>query len=165
MIKKLPLSDAQVAIDGVVYDLSDFPHPGGPVLQVFGGNDVTAAYHLIHTSHAQNPHHYLGKLKRVGELPDYKPDYTFDSAFSRDLRESVAAIVPKAKSFGTPGYFFRAAFYISLMAVLQWSFSFRGSSVSVAFLLGCSAALIGICCSSFILRFCSCYETFLVFCS
>lgn len=36
------LGPTEVAIDGVIYDLKDFEHPGGESIMVFGGNDVTA---------------------------------------------------------------------------------------------------------------------------
>lgn len=38
------LSGDEVAIDGIVYTLNDFNHPGGDQIKLFGGNDVTVQY-------------------------------------------------------------------------------------------------------------------------
>ena len=35
------LKGNEIAIDGVIYDIADFVHPGGEVVKFFGGNDVT----------------------------------------------------------------------------------------------------------------------------
>lgn len=62
------LTEDEVAIDGVVYDISEFNHPGGDVIKMFGGNDVSNVYkfnHLYHSSKA------LEKMKKVGVLKNY----------------------------------------------------------------------------------------------
>jgi len=44
-------TDAQVILDGVVYDLAGFAkvHPGGgDMLHIFGGSDATAHYYMLH---------------------------------------------------------------------------------------------------------------------
>jgi hypothetical protein len=38
------LNGDEVAIDGLVYSLNDFVHPGGEQIKLFGGNDVTVQY-------------------------------------------------------------------------------------------------------------------------
>ena len=65
------LRDTEVAIEGVIYDMSDFNHPGGDSIFLFGGNDVTVQYRMIHPHHVSNRH--LEKMKRVGKLASYKP--------------------------------------------------------------------------------------------
>lgn len=52
--------------------------------------------------------------------------------------------MPPHKHFGTPGYFYRAAFYITFMTVVQGMWCYYGSSVTIAFFLGCAQALIGL---------------------
>ena len=64
------LQGHEVAIDGIVYDLRSFDHPGGDSIFVFGGNDATIQYRMIHAHHIGNKH--LEKLKRVGTIPDYQ---------------------------------------------------------------------------------------------
>lgn len=66
------LKDTEVAIDGIIYDLEGFDHPGGNSFLVFGGNDVTVMYHMIHPTH-NNQH--LKKLKKVGRVSDWKQEY------------------------------------------------------------------------------------------
>ena len=65
------LKDTEVAIDGIIYDLNDFDHPGGNSLFIFGGNDVTVLYNMIHPTHT---HHHLKKLTQVGRVSDWKKE-------------------------------------------------------------------------------------------
>lgn len=65
------LASTHVAIDGVVYDLNSFTHPGGDTIFMFGGNDVTAQYRMIHPYHTGKN---LEKLTRVGKVADYVPE-------------------------------------------------------------------------------------------
>lgn len=62
------ISNNEVCIDGVVYDITDFDHPGGDSIKVFGGNDVTATYKMIHPYHTEK---HLEKMRRVGKVSDY----------------------------------------------------------------------------------------------
>ena len=65
------LKSTEVCIDGVIYDLTDFYHPGGESINVFGGNDVTVQYKMIHPYHTEK---HLAKMKRVGKVADYAPE-------------------------------------------------------------------------------------------
>lgn len=62
------LRETEICIDGVMYDIGDFDHPGGESIHMFGGNDVTIQYKMIHPYHTR---HHLEKMKRVGTVPDY----------------------------------------------------------------------------------------------
>lgn len=62
------IGNNEVCIDGVVYDLTDFDHPGGESIAIFGGNDVTATYKMIHPYHTEK---HLDKMKRVGKVSDF----------------------------------------------------------------------------------------------
>ena len=62
------LKPTEVCIDGVIYDLSGFDHPGGESIHVFGGNDVTVQYKMIHPYHTDK---HLQKMSRVGKVADY----------------------------------------------------------------------------------------------
>ena len=62
------LGGNEIVIDGVIYDITDFDHPGGESIHVFGGNDVTVQYKMIHPYHTSK---HLEKMKRVGKVPDY----------------------------------------------------------------------------------------------
>jgi fatty acid desaturase (delta-4 desaturase) len=65
------LKPTEVAIDGVIYDLHSFDHPGGDSINIFGGNDATTQYKMIHPYHTSK---HLEKMKQVGVVPDYKPE-------------------------------------------------------------------------------------------
>ena len=63
------LKGNEVAIDGVIYDIHSFHHPGGESINVFGGNDATIQYKMIHPYHTSK---HLEKMKKVGTIADYK---------------------------------------------------------------------------------------------
>ena len=78
-----------IAIDGIVFNLDGFNHPGGGQIKLFGGNDVTVQYKMIH------PHHtgeQLKKLTVVGTLAKSDTEYQFDTPFERELKEEVFKI-------------------------------------------------------------------------
>lgn len=62
------LGSTEVVIDGEIYDIKDFDHPGGESILLFGGNDVTVQYKMIHPYHTSK---HLEKMKRIGKVPDY----------------------------------------------------------------------------------------------
>jgi len=66
------LKPTEVCIEGTIYDISDFDHPGGDSIQLFGGNDVTVQYKMIHPYHTDK---HLLKLRRVGKVADYTSEY------------------------------------------------------------------------------------------
>lgn len=65
------LEGTEVAIDGVIYDIADFDHPGGESILIFGGNDVSVQYKMIHPYHTSK---HLEKMKRVGTVADYSSE-------------------------------------------------------------------------------------------
>jgi fatty acid desaturase (delta-4 desaturase) len=65
------LGNTEIVIDGDIYDIKNFDHPGGESVLLFGGNDVTVTYKMIHPHHT--PHH-LEKMKKVGTVPDYSSE-------------------------------------------------------------------------------------------
>ena len=65
------LNGTEVAIEGVIYDIADFVHPGGDAIKFFGGNDVTVQYKMIHPYHTNK---HLEKMKVVGVAADYEPE-------------------------------------------------------------------------------------------
>ena len=68
-IKKLSeLTSTEVCIHGKIYDLKGFVHPGGESVMIYGGNDVTAQYHMMHPYHTEK---HLEKMRLVGIASDY----------------------------------------------------------------------------------------------
>lgn len=145
------LKGNEVAIDGVVYDISDFVHPGGEVVKFFGGNDVTIQYKMIHPYHTGK---HLEKMRAVGKVVDYEPEYKFDTEFEREIKKEVFKIVRRGREFGTPGYFFRAFCYIGLFFYMQYRFAtsttfftaekWFDSGVFLAITFGIAQAFIGL---------------------
>jgi fatty acid desaturase (delta-4 desaturase) len=62
------LKGTEVCIDGIIYDLTNFDHPGGDSIRIFGGNDVTIQYKMIHPYHNDK---HLEKMTRVGKVTDF----------------------------------------------------------------------------------------------
>jgi hypothetical protein len=65
------LGGTEVVIEGVIYDIKDFDHPGGESIMIFGRNDVTVPYTMIHPYHTSK---HLEKMKRVGTVPDWSSE-------------------------------------------------------------------------------------------
>lgn len=61
------IKSTEVVIDGTIYDLTSFKHPGGESVLLFGGNDVTVQYKMIHPYHTR---HHLEKMKATGKVSD-----------------------------------------------------------------------------------------------
>jgi fatty acid desaturase (delta-4 desaturase) len=59
------------------------------------------------------------------------------------LKREVFKVVKRGREFGTPGYFARLCFYISLVAYLQYQWVTQVSSLTLAIAFGLSKALIG----------------------
>jgi len=145
------LKGTEVAIDGTIYDISDFVHPGGEVVKFFGGNDVTVQYRMIHPYHTGK---HLEKMRAVGKVVDYESEYKFETPFEREIKSEVFKIVRRGREFGTPGFFFRACCYIALIFYTQYLFSssktffsydhFYQSGVFIAVIHGIAHAFIGL---------------------
>lgn len=118
-IETRELKTTEISISGNIYDISDFVHPGGNVIQFFGGNDVTVQYKMIHPHHTEK---HLEKMKMVGKV-GYKSEYKFDTPFEREIKSEVFKIVRRGREFGTPGFFLRVAIYVSLFATMQYLFA------------------------------------------
>jgi len=145
------LKGTEIAIDGVVYDIADFDHPGGEVVKFFGGNDVTVQYKMIHPYHTGK---HLEKMKMVGKVVDYVAEYKFDTPFEREVKAEVFKIVRRGKEFGTTGYFFRAFCYIAFFFYMQYRFAtsksffdyatWYQSGIAIAVAFGVAQAFIGL---------------------
>lgn len=107
----------QVAIDGIIYDLDSFDHPGGESIKMFGGNDVSVMYRMIHPRHTGEYH--AKKMKQVGTIENYNSEYQFGSAFEQELKREVFKIVRPGQERGTSGFLARACFYLALYFTLQ----------------------------------------------
>lgn len=59
------LAGDEVSIDGNVYTLKGFDHPGGDQIKLFGGNDVTVQYKMIHPRHTAQ---HLSKMTILRKL-------------------------------------------------------------------------------------------------
>ena len=71
LISYKDIKSTEIVIDNVIYDLKSFNHPGGDSVFVFGGNDVTVQYRMIHPFHTGK---HLEKMKMVGKVVDYEAE-------------------------------------------------------------------------------------------
>jgi fatty acid desaturase (delta-4 desaturase) len=135
------LGETEVVIDGAIYEIKHFDHPGGESILMFGGNDVTVPYKMIHPNHSKR---MLEKMERVGTVPDYSSEYKWDTEFEREIKKEVFKIVKAGKEFGTWGWFTRAFFYIGLFFTMQYHWVFGVTTYSMAMIYGVSQAFIGL---------------------
>merc|ERR1711971_453331 len=135
------LGDTEIVIDGAIYDIANFDHPGGESIQIFGGNDCSVQYKMIHPYHTTK---HLEKMTRVGTVSDYGYEYKWDTPFERDIKREVFKIVRRGSEFGTNGFFVRALSYIALFFTLQYFWVTIPTSYSLAIFYGISHALIGL---------------------
>lgn len=131
----------EICIEGLVYDISNFDHPGGESIKLFAGNDVTVQYKMIHPYHTKK---HLEKMKLVGRVPKWESEYKFDTPFEKEIKQEVFKIVRRGREFGTWGWHFRAIFYTSLFFYLQYLWVFKGTSWQLALVYGLAQALIGL---------------------
>lgn len=135
------IKSTEVVIDGTIYDLTSFKHPGGDSVLLFGGNDVSVQYKMIHPYHTSK---HLEKMTVVGKVSDGQQDYLFDTDFEREIKKEVFKIVRRGREFGTRGYFVRALFYIGLYFALDYVWTNHPTSLKTAVAFGISQALIGL---------------------
>lgn len=135
------LKGTEIAIEGVIYDIRDFKHPGGENILIFGGNDVTVQYKMIHPYHSKN---HLEKMRKVGQTSNYETDYKFDTAFERDMKKEVFKIVPRGGEFGTWGWHVRCYFYCTFFFYLQYLWMTAGPNWKLAIIYGFSQSFIGL---------------------
>lgn len=142
LISYKSIKPTEIVIDNIIYDLTSFHHPGGDSVFLFGGNDVTVQYKMIHPYHTSK---HLEKMKVVGKVNDAKNDYKFDTEFEREIKREVFKIVRRGKEFGTWGYFFRAFFYIGLYCYLDYLWTTaKPTTITLAIAFGVAQALIGL---------------------
>merc|ERR1712176_1318707 len=127
------LKHNEVLIDGVVYDISSFHHPGGDQIFLFGGNDVTVQYKMIHR-YATGA--FLKKMKVIRKVENYEPEYSWDTPFERDLKREVAKIVPWWKATATPGFYFRVLFYTIWFWSCQYLWVMQPTTYTLAIIFG-----------------------------
>lgn len=135
------IKSTDVVIDGVIYDLKSFQHPGGESILLFGGNDVTVQYKMIHPYHTSK---HLDKMTALGKVKIIQEDYIFDTDFEREIKREVFKIVRRGREFGTSGYFARAFFYIGLYIVLDYFWTTQQTTFKLAIAFGIAQALIGL---------------------
>lgn len=136
------LKGTEICIDGVIYDIENFNHPGGDSILIFGGNDVTVQYKMIHPYHTSK---HLEKMTMVGKLPEYKSEYKFDTPFEREIKSEVFKIVRRGREFGTLGWHSRAVFYIGFFFTLQYFWmTMPRVTWQLAIIYGLSQSLIGL---------------------
>ena len=70
--------------------------------------------------------------------------YKFDTEFEREIKREVFKIVRRGREFGTFGWHFRCAFYVSFFFFLQYLWVTSGPTWTLAIIYGVSQALIGL---------------------
>ena len=66
-------NDAWLVIDGYVYDVSNFNHPGGDIISIGYGQDASEKFHNENVRHSSRAKKLLktmqiGKLKKINNM-------------------------------------------------------------------------------------------------
>ena len=94
-VSKIKVNDNEIIIDGIVYDLTRFAkvHPGGNMaLNIFGGNDVTVHYYMLHNHsviHKKALEPYILREAQKNELDNNYKEYEMNSLIYRDLKNRI----------------------------------------------------------------------------
>jgi hypothetical protein len=70
--------------------------------------------------------------------------YKFGTPFEREIKQEVFKIVRRGSEFGTPGWYFRCAFYVAFFFGLQYLWVTTETSFLLAVIYGVSQAFIGL---------------------
>lgn len=138
------LSSNEVILDGWVYDLEKFAnvHPGGAsVLNMFGGNDVSIHYYMLH-NHQVLREKALDPFKLRMAKPKQTP-FLLNTPAYKDLKARVKKAIPYP--YATFEWYFKAVGILTISLYLEYSnlrngFTFLNSSA-----LGIAMAMIGLC--------------------
>lgn len=141
------INDNEIVIEGNVYDLKKFAkiHPGGTMaLNIFGGNDVTIHYYMLHN------HNFFHKKTlepykiREASLEDIKSNqYETNSKIYRDLKNRIKKEIKYP--YATIEWYIKAFIIIILEIYIEYDNILNGFTYSKSILHGILMAMIGLC--------------------
>lgn len=107
--------DFWIAVDGAVYDISNFVkhHPGGSIINCSGGTDATVLYH---TYHIENKNKVEGVLKKyqIGKLTESSPQM---GQFYKELCKAVAI---KLQTLDRKPFLCKVLFFFDLLCYITF---------------------------------------------
>eukprot|EP00948_MAST-09A_sp_MAST-9A-sp1_P000896 g896.t1 len=140
--------DDLVAVDGVVYNIEKFAkvHPGGSQIRAAGAYDASALYHSMHPFF-EPQHSKLLQQYRVGihlrNDPSKDIVYDYNSEFAKDLKRSVAKVLPK-NEWWAPATWWIRTFFIVLGTLVSEYYWMSSGKIIFSVLVGLFHAQIGL---------------------
>lgn len=140
------ISDNEIILEGDVYDLKEFAkvHPGGNMaLNIFGGNDVTVHYYMLH----QHPFLHKKALEpyklRGAKGATEGVRYEINSDAYRNLK---ALIKKKIKyPYATTEWYIKAIAIMSIECYIEYHNITYGFNIPKSIFHGVIMAMIGLC--------------------
>lgn len=135
----------EVILDEYIYDLKEFAkhHPGGDkMLNIFGGNDVTVHYHMIH-NHKNIRTDALERFKLRKRKYPPKHQYILNSTIFQDLKARVSKTIPNP--YATTEWYIKAVAIMIFEIYLEIDNIFNGFTYMKSILLGFTMSFIGLC--------------------
>jgi fatty acid desaturase (delta-4 desaturase) len=143
------INDNEIIIENTVYDLRKFAkvHPGGNMaLNIFGGNDVTVHYYMLHN------HPYIHKKAlepyrlREASLEDINTthiEYSLNTKIYRDLKDRIKKNIKYP--FATMEWYIKAIAIMAIEIYIEYDNIYRGFNIPKSILHGIIMAMIGLC--------------------
>ena len=144
-VKKDELAYSEVIIGDCVYDLKRFAkhHPGGAtMLNIFGGNDATVHYHMLH-GHKNIRVDALEPFKIRNKSQPFQHQYLLNSAIFQDLKQRVSKAIPNP--YATSEWYIKAIVIMVCNLFLELHSIVYGFTYVKSAFLGMTMALIGLC--------------------
>lgn len=141
------INDNEIIIEGNVYDLQEFAkiHPGGNMaLNIFGGNDVTVHYYMLHNHRFFHEKALEPYKLRKASLEDIKSNqYEINSKTYRDLKDYIKKDIKYP--YATMEWYIKAVAIMALEIYIEYDNIINGFNIPKSILHGIIMAMIGLC--------------------
>lgn len=143
------INDNEIIIDGIVYDLTRFAkvHPGGNMaLNIFGGNDVTVHYYMLHNHsviHKKALEPYILREAPKNDLDNNYKEYEMNSLIYRDLKNRIKKEIKYP--YATLEWYIKAVSILTLEFYIEYDNIIHGFNYSKSIFHGIIMAMIGLC--------------------
>lgn len=137
------LNENEVILHNNVYNLESFSeiHPGGKqILNIFGGNDVTIHYHMLHNH--KTPRFDVLEPYKLRTIEFNKQMFIINSSSFQNLKNRVRKALPY--QYASLEWYSKAFFLLGFEMYLEYDNITNGFSLFKSTLLGFIMALIGL---------------------
>jgi len=141
------INDNEIIIEGTVYDLKKFAniHPGGNMaLNIFGGNDVTIHYYMLHNHNFLHKNALEPYKLREASIEDIKNnDYEINCRIYKDFKNRVKKAIKYP--YATLEWYIKAVAIMAIEIYIEYDNILYGLNYTKSILHGIIMAMIGLC--------------------